>query len=52
MHSVAAFAMAQYSASVLNRDTVGCRFEDHETSESPRKTQNRKVERRVLGQPA
>jgi hypothetical protein len=52
MHSVAAFATARYSASALDRDTVGCRFEDHETSESPRKTQKLKVERLVSGQPA
>ena len=45
-------AMARYSASALDLETVVCRLEDHETRESPRKTQNPDVERRVSGQPA
>ena len=44
--------MARYSASALERDTVVCRFEDHETSELPKKMQNPDVERRVSGHPA
>jgi hypothetical protein len=33
-------------------DTVGWRFDDQETRESLRKTQNPDVDRRVSGQPA
>ena len=51
-HSEMAFAMARYSASTLDLETVVCHLEDHETSEAPRKTQNPDVERRVSGQPA
>jgi hypothetical protein len=42
----------RYSASALERDTVVCRFEDHDTRESPRNTQNPEVERLVSGHPA
>jgi len=38
MHSDVAFATARYSASALERETVGYRFDDHDTKESPRKT--------------
>lgn len=42
-------AMALYSASALERDTVGWRFDDHDTSESPMKTQKPDVDRMVSG---
>ena len=51
-HSETELAMARYSASALDRDTVFCRFEDHKTSELPKKMQNPDVERRVSGHPA
>lgn len=51
MHSATAFATPRYSASVLERDTMVWRFDDHEINESPRKTQNPKVEHLVSGQP-
>lgn len=51
-HSTTALAMARYSASALDRDTIVCRLDDHETRELPRKTQNPEVERRVSGRPA
>ena len=44
-----AFAMARYSASVLDLETVVWRLEDHEMRELPRKTQKPDVDRRVLG---
>jgi hypothetical protein len=52
VHSATAFATPRYSASALDLETVLCRFDDHETSESPRNTQNPDVERRVSGHPA
>ena len=51
-HSETALAMARYSASALDLDTVVCLLEDHETSELPKKTQKPDVERRVSGHPA
>ena len=45
-------AMARYSASALDLETVVCRLEDHEMRELPRMTQKPDVERRVSGQPA
>jgi hypothetical protein len=51
-HSATAFATPWYSASALERETVVCRFEDHETRASPRKMQNPEVERLVSGHPA
>jgi hypothetical protein len=51
-HSETALAMARYSISALDRDTVFCRLEDHEMSDSPKKTQKPDVERRVSVQPA
>ena len=51
-HSATALAIARYSASALDQDTVVCRLDDHEMSEEPRKTQNPDVDRRVSGQPA
>ena len=47
-----ALAIARYSASALNLDTVVCRLDDHKMSELPRKTQNPDVERGVSGHPA
>ena len=52
IHSAATFATALYLASALEQETVGCRFDDHETSEASRKMQNPDVECRVSGQPA
>jgi hypothetical protein len=52
VHSATALATARYSASALERETVGCRFDDHDTSESPTNTQKADVERRVSGHPA
>jgi uncharacterized Zn-finger protein len=51
-HSATAFMTPRYSASALERDTVVCCFEDHDTRESPRNTQNPEVERLVSGHPA
>jgi hypothetical protein len=45
-------ATARYSASALDRETVGCRLLDQETRFWPRKTQNPEVDRRVSGHPA
>lgn len=47
-----ALAMARYSASALDRETVVCRLDDHETRELPKKMQKPDVERRVSGHPA
>jgi hypothetical protein len=44
--------MTRYSASVLDRDTVFCRLDDHNTRLLPMKTQNPEVERWVSGNPA
>ena len=44
-------ATPRYSASALDRDIVGCRFEDHDIKLSPRNTQYPEVERRMSGQP-
>jgi hypothetical protein len=38
-HSAAALATPRYSASALDRDTVGWRLLDHETRDAPRKMQ-------------
>ena len=51
-HSATVLATPRYSASALDRETVVCRLEDHETRASPRKMQKPEVERRVSGQPA
>ena len=51
MHSAAAFATTRYSASALDRETVGWRLEDHDTRESLRYTQNPDVDHLVSGQP-
>jgi hypothetical protein len=51
MHSAVAFFTARYSASALDLDTVGWRFDDHDTRELPRYTQKPDVERLVSGQP-
>ena len=40
-----------YSASALDRERVGCRFDDQEIKLSPKNTQYPDVERRVSGQP-
>jgi hypothetical protein len=50
--SATAFATPRYSASALDRETVVCRFDDHERRESPMNTQNPEVEHRVSGHPA
>ena len=47
-----ALAMARYSASALDRDTVVCRLEDQETRELPMKMKKPEVERLMSGQPA
>ena len=51
-HSETALAMARYSASTLDLDTVFCRLDDHEMREDPRKMQKPEVDRRVSGHPA
>lgn len=51
-HLETALVMARYSASALDRDTVFCRLEDHEMSDSLKKTLKPDVECRVSGQPA
>ena len=51
-HSETALAMARYSASALDLETMVCHLDDHEMKEEPRKTQKPDVERLVSGQPA
>jgi hypothetical protein len=51
-HFATTFATALYSASALDLDIVGCLFDDHEISDSPRKMQYPDVERLVSGHPA
>ena len=41
-----------YSASELDLETVGCRFDDQETNVEPKKTPKSDVDLRVSGQPA
>ena len=50
--SATALATPLYSASALDRETVGCRLADQEIRLSPKKTQKPDVERLVVGQPA
>lgn len=51
MHSAATLATARYSASALERDTIGCHLDDQETRASPRNTQKPDVDLLVSGQP-
>ena len=50
--STAVVARARYSASVLERETVGCFFDAHAMQFDPRKMQNPVVLLLVVGQPA
>jgi hypothetical protein len=50
VNSAAVFAMALYSDSVLDRDTVGCFLELQDKMFLPRMTQYPEVERRSSGQ--
>lgn len=52
VNSAAAEAIDLYSASALERDTVGCFFALQEIQFPPRKVQTPLVDRRVSGQPA
>lgn len=49
MHFAATLATALYSASALDRGTVGWRLEDQDTSASSKNTQKLEVERYVFG---
>ena len=51
MSSVAAEAIARYSASILDRATVGCFLADQDTQLGPKKVQNHVVDLLVRGQP-